>query len=224
METEERWAETRVSAALRLGAIAEAEGDVGGARRALEDAVGFALPGVLELPEPGEGGNTVLLMKALTELGVFHARRGEVGVALDLFTKVLAARRGAERVKDPGDSGCCEWVSDPCAEAATMTYIGEVVFAMGERRQGVAWTREAFERSVGLAELRGRCRECALVAGRNVGTMLAIMEAEGGEKPRWGRFFGRGEEGGGAAVEGETVEKWQEAVALLEKIRISRGM
>lgn len=186
----------------------------------------FAVPSrsLDNLPPPGSGENTALLLKALTELGVFHARYGRAELALDLFTRVLAARRSAGPPADPESVEAVEAVGDPCAEAATMTYIGEVLFAMGQQREGVAWSREAFERSVELADVRGRCKECAIVVGRNLSAMVALMKEEGGkeEKKGWGGLFGKGKRE--VVVEEESPEKWEEAVRVLEGIRATKTL
>lgn len=188
----------RVAAGLRVAKIAEFRRDDGAAEAALRDAVAAA------------GEEREALLKALTETAVFHARRGAEEVALELLTRVLAVQRAAGS-------------TDPCAEAATMTYIGEVLFALGERRQGVAWSKEAFERSAGLAELRAKCKECAIVAGRNLSAMAALMEQETGREGRkagrFSRFFANTE-----TEPVESVEKWEEAVSALEQIRVSKGL
>lgn len=210
-EEDGQWQEMKLVAALRVSKIAEFRKDVVTAEEALVRAVDGALPLGASLVGLPAGESTPLLVKAVTELGVFYARHGREREALELFTRVLAARRS---------KGVTEGVADPCAEAATMTYIGEVMFAMGDRRQGVAWTKEAFARSEELAGVKGACRECAIVAGRNVGTMLALMEEEGrgrGKEGRWKGLFAKKE-----SVE-ESVEDWDKAVKELESIRTTRG-
>jgi hypothetical protein len=83
----------------------------------------------------------------------------------------------------PGESISAKEISDPCAESATMTYLGGLLFAMGDDQQGLAWTKEAYRKSEGLAELRGACKERAIVAGKNVARMLEIMKEKKGSAP-----------------------------------------
>lgn len=199
----------RVAAGLRVAKIAEFQGDDEAAFVALEGAVGVA-----EKKEEAGGA----LLKALTEMAVFRARRGEAEAALELLTRVLGVRRATA-------------AGDPCAEAATMTYIGEILFALGERREGVAWSKEAFGRSAGLAELRGKCRECAIVAGRNLSAMAALMEEEeaaagraGKKQKRAGRFSGFFAKTETETAAAESAEKWEDAVRALEQIRVSKDL
>lgn len=228
---ENQWIDIKLAAALRVSKIAEFQKDLDAAEAALRDAVYIALPPrslpepitteeVPELPNPESAENTTLLLKAVTELAIFLARHNREEQALELFTRVLAARRNFPAPEDPTDSKSAEVVSDPCAEAETMTYIGEILFAMGDKKQGVAWSKEAYGRSEPLAEFRGACKECALVAARNISTMATLMEGVEESKGRWSRFFGSTKELG----EVESAEKWDEAVALLEKIRVTRGL
>lgn len=203
----------RVAAGLRVAKIAEFQGDDEAAFVALEGAVGVAEK---KKEEAGEA-----LLRALTEMAVFRARRGEAEAALELLTRVLGVRRATA-------------AGDPCAEAATMTYIGEVLFALGERREGVAWSKEAFGRSAGLAELRGKCRECAIVAGRNLSAMAALMEEEeaaaaaagraGKKQKRAGRFSGFFAKTETETAAAESAEKWEDAVRALEQIRVSKDL
>lgn len=220
LDTVRAGAEARVGAALRVAKIAEFEGEDGAAEEALGKAVEVASG------EEEEEGNSKVLLRALTEMAVFRARHGEEGRALELLTRVLAARRAARKPLDPGAPQAAEMAGDPCAEAATMTYIGEVLFALGERRQGVAWSKEAFGKSVGLAELRRRCRECAIVAGTNLSAMIALIEQEDeGRVKKRGRFsslFAKKTEEVDTAE--ESAEDWKEAVRKLEQIRVSKAL
>lgn len=205
-------ADVRVAAGLRVAKIAEFQRDEVAAERALVAAV--AVGGA-------EGGKA--LVTALTEMAVFRARRGDPEGALELLTRVLATRRAARPPEDPGRADAADMLADPCAEAATMTYIGEVLFALGERREGVAWSKQAFTQSVGLAELRGKCKDCAIVAGTNLSAMATLMEGEAAEGKtrktgRFAGFFGK------AATEpAESVDKWEEAVQALKQIRVSKN-
>ncbi|KAH0602225.1 uncharacterized protein H6S33_009893 [Morchella sextelata] len=142
--------------------------------------------------------------------------------ALEIFTRVLAARRRVPPPADPADSKAAEAVSDPCAEAVTMAYIGEVMFSMGDRQQGVAWSKEAYDRSEPLAQLRGKCKECALVAAKNIAAMIELMEEGQKEqkekKSRWSLFSGAS-----GAEEKENLEEWENRVLRLESIRATKG-
>lgn len=123
---------------------------------------------------------------------------------------------------DPADSKAAEVVSDPCAEAVTMAYIGEVMFSMGDRQQGVAWSKEAYDRSEPLAQLRGKCKECALVAAKNISAMIKLMEEGQNEqkekKSSWRLFSGASK-----AEEKENLGEWENRVLRLESIRATKG-
>lgn len=239
---EELWQEERVAAALRISKICEFKKDLPGAQAALVNAVSFArgsrptsegTPAILDglplLPDPRSRENTPLFLKALTELSIFYARNGRQHLALELLTTILRARRSAPPPPKPGDSVSANEISDPCAEAVTMTYLGELLFAMGSGQQGLAWTKEAYQKSEGLAELRGACKECAIVAGRNVSRMLEIMKEERGSAPTGGRgWFRRGVEKPSEQNEGReewerSIEEWERSTQELEKIRVTKG-
>ncbi|KAI5846273.1 hypothetical protein DFP73DRAFT_593343 [Morchella snyderi] len=216
------WADVKVGAALRASRIAAFMGDLAAAERALVMGV--------ECTDAGDGA-TVEGLRARTELGVFYARCGRGAEALELFTRVLAARRAVAPPQDPGAAGAAEALGDPCAEAVTMAYIGEVVFSLGERRQGVAWSKEAYGRSEPLALLRGKCKECAVAAARNVAAMVRLMEErEEGEEGKEGKRGGKRGwtlfSGGRKAEEEEekeSLEEWERRVVRLESIRATKG-
>ncbi|KAH8149155.1 uncharacterized protein LAJ45_06694 [Morchella importuna] len=215
------WADLKVAAALRVSRIAAFMGDMEGAERALVRGVECTVP----LGEEDGGvfpASSVEGLKASTELGVFYARCEREPEALEIFTRVLAARRRVLPPVDPADSKAAEVVSDPCAEAVTMAYIGEVMFSMGDRQQGVAWSKEAYDRSEPLAQLRGKCKECALVAAKNISAMIKLMEEGQNEqkekKSSWRLFSGASK-----AEEKENLGEWENRVLRLESIRATKG-
>jgi len=77
-------------------------------------------------------------------------------------------------------------------------------------------------KSEALAELRGACKDCAIVAGRNVANMLELMKdrkahaaSSGG---RWFRF------GADKTLEPDgSAEEWERNVLELERIRHTKG-
>lgn len=215
------WADLKVAAALRASRIAAFMGDLEGAERALVKGVECTVP----LEGAGDAGGlkaSVEGLKALTELGVFYARCEREPEALEIFTRVLAARRRVPPPADPADPKAAEVISDPCAEAVTMAYIGEVIFSMGDRQQGVAWSKEAYNRSEPLAQLRGKCKECALVAAKNIAAMIKLMEEGQKEqkekKSKWSLFSGASK-----AEEQDNLEEWENRVLRLESIRATKG-
>ncbi|RPA94340.1 hypothetical protein L873DRAFT_1793016 [Choiromyces venosus 120613-1] len=235
-ESEESlWREERVNAALRVSKICEFKNDLPGAQAALMDAVSFASVnpsnsndenrtsnGLPPLPGPASKENTPLLLKALTELSILHARNDRQHLALELLTTILQARRAAAPVEKPTASESSKEISDPCAEAVTMAYIGELLFSMGDEQQGLAWTKEAYRKSEALAELRGACKECAIVAGRNVANMLELMKDRKAYTPSSrGGWFGLGAD---KTLEPDgSVEEWERSVLDLERIRHTKG-
>jgi len=235
-ESEESlWREERVTAALRVSKICESKNDLPGAQAALMDAVSFASAaptdsndvnrtsnGLPPLPDPSSKENTPLLLKAITELSILHARNDRQHLALELLTTILQARRTASPVENPAKSESSKEISDPCAEAVTMAYIGELLFAMGDQQQGLAWTKESYRKSRALAGLRGACKECAIVTGRNVANMLELMKdkkihaaSSGGG---WFRL------GADKTLEPDgSMEEWERNVLELERIRHTKG-
>ena len=235
-ESEESlWREERVTAALRVSKICEFKNDLPGAQAALMDAVSFASirpadsnngdrisNGLPLLPDPASKENTPLLLKAITELSILHARNDRKHLALELLTTVLQARRAAAPVEKPAASESSKGISDPCAEAVTMAYIGELLFAMGDQQQGLAWTKESYKKSEALAELRGACKECAIVAGRNVANMLELMKDKKAHVASSGGGWFR--LGADRKLEpDDSAEEWERSVLELERIRHTKG-
>ncbi|KAI5779052.1 hypothetical protein EDC01DRAFT_755865 [Geopyxis carbonaria] len=171
----------RVAVAARLARILEWQAHAQGALDVLTAAQGWAA-----------AGGDACVLDAKTEVAAYHARHGDLGRALELLGEVLIARRAAPRVADPREF--TDAPGDPCKEAATMAGIGELMFAVGKRAEGVRWSEAAWERAWRDAEYRVACKECAGVAAGNLVKMGELMmkeaeEAEGGEK---GKGKGKG--------------------------------
>lgn len=171
----------KVEAAHRLARIREWKEDAIGALEALEVGLKAA------------EGNEVAKLKAKAEMAVFLARQGELGKALELATEVLVARKAAAKEVLPGEERrFTEKIGDPCMIAAAEAMVGELVFALGKREEGVRWTEDAFTKAWPLVDLRLACKECAGVTAGNVVKMAAIMEkAAEGENEGW-RWFWKG--------------------------------
>ncbi|KAI5846001.1 hypothetical protein BZA05DRAFT_407651 [Tricharina praecox] len=180
----------KVEAANRLARIREWRGDAVGALEALEQAVRIA--GGPALPTPGDRRNTPELMGAVGEMAVFLARHGEIGRALEMATDVLVRRKTAEagrEVKDP--KRYTEAVGDPCRVAVSEATVGELLFAIGKRDEGLRWSEGAFHKAWELVDYRLACKECAGIAAANLVQMGKILEEEAllmeeGKKGWWG--------------------------------------
>jgi hypothetical protein len=194
--------EERVAAAMRLAKILEWRGEMEGAMGMLLRGVGYAFPpaiedlgsgatGILpEMPRPGAKENTGVLMGVATELGVFLARHGQIAKALEVLAAVLARRKAAGGVPDPKRFNT--EVGDPCAEAATMAMVGELMFAIGKKKEGVAWSEEAYEQAWKLVEFRLACKECCVVAAVNLVKMGELLKSDAGQETGW--FSGKKKE------------------------------
>jgi len=194
--------EERVAAATRLAKILEWRGDIEGAMGMLLKGFGYAFPPAVEesgsgatgippeMPRPGAKENTGVLMGIATELGVFLARHGQVAKALEVLAAVLVRRKAAGGVPDPRRFNT--EVGDPCVEAATMAMVGELMFAIGKTKEGVAWSEEAYERAWELVEFRLACKECCTVAAVNLVKMGELLKSDAGKETGW--FSGKKEE------------------------------
>jgi tetratricopeptide (TPR) repeat protein len=167
--------DVRVECAHRLAKIREWRGDGEGALQALETGL-----------EAAEGEEPVRL-KALSEMAVFLARRGDVGKALELATEVLRRRREKRgELLEGEERRFTEKVGDPCRIAAAEAMVGELMFAVGRRDEGVRWTEDAFRKAWELVDYRLACKECAGVAASNLIKMGAAIEKEAlAEKEGW---------------------------------------
>lgn len=147
---------------------------------ALRNAISTAYPdswrtGTLVLPEIGSRDNSAVLMGAVTELAVETARWGDIAGAIEMLTNVLIRRRAA--------AAGCE-ISDPCKEATVMAMIGELVFSIGGKNEGVRWCEGAFEKAWKFADQRIVCKQCANIAAENLvkmGKSLKKINAGEGE-------------------------------------------
>ena len=174
----------RVDASARLAKILEWEGKEEEAFTVLRRAVGWAggrgegpMPA---LPEVGSRENTGVLLDAVSEYAGYLARKGQYEPALGLFTEVLRRRRGAVMMEDPQNWN--EEIADPCRDAATMVAVGELMFAMGKQKEGVAWSEKAFAQAWGLLHFRQACKDCAGVAAENLQAMGRLLKKQAEER------------------------------------------
>lgn len=200
-------------------------------------------PGVLPPTVPPHH-LTPTLLTAAAELGIHHARFKHLSQALPIFLSLLRARTSVDpRSLKPADTER-GGIADPCEIGKVQAYIGEVLWAAGEREQGVEWERRAVETVTGvgngrggsssLVEERAGCRDCAVLAAGNWVVMVRRMleemergEEKGGEKGRgWSLGLWRGKSGEG----GRRREEWEGELGVAEEclkgvlgVRVSRG-
>ncbi|KAI5801412.1 hypothetical protein DFH27DRAFT_622515 [Peziza echinospora] len=172
-----------------------------------------------------------LLLHTATELGVHYSRHAHLPKALPIFLSILRART---------DPAANEATADPCEVAKVMSYLGEVLWASGKKKQGLAWVRKAVGKAIPLVEMRGACRDCAVYAAGNEVVMLRkLAEERGGEKKGrssgsggWGLWRGGsgGREGEMAEEEEEERRRWEgeigeaeERLAEIESVRIAKA-
>ncbi|EPS36755.1 hypothetical protein H072_9658 [Dactylellina haptotyla CBS 200.50] len=118
------------------------------------------------LPEPQKGVNppSSELLGAIQALGVQYARLEKPAESLPIFLSLL---RTLQSLPDKQ--------RDNCREASIMAYIGEVIWAIGKRAEGLAWTKKAMEEAERDVEKRDTCRSCAIYAVANAITMTDEM-------------------------------------------------
>lgn len=161
----------KVAAAGRLASVFRFLGKEEEAMQALERGV----------REAEVGGVSNALMNAKMEFAVGLARKGELVRAAEVAAGVLEERmRARPGCVDPKRFGFD--VGDPCRVAGAMAVVGELVFALGRKEEGVVWSERAFETAWEFVEYRLACKECAGVAARNLVQMGKILEDGGGDR------------------------------------------
>ena len=197
-------------------------------------------PGVIPAGVPPERLTPELLHTA-TELGIHYARLKQLDLALPTFLSVLRARtslppRGAAAEEDAtGD------LADPCEVGKIHSYLGEVLWAAGQKGQGLEWSMRAVDATVPLVEQRAACRDCAVFAGGNVVMMLRRLleevEQKKTEKKEERAFHLWRRPGGGVGVgvsgsggNGDSVEEWERQLGVAEEqlkrvlgVRVAKG-
>ena len=115
------------------------------------------------------------LLDAATELAIHYARFKRLDKALPIFLSLLRARSSVSPTKETTARG---GIADPCEIGKVEAYLGEVLWAAGERRQGVEMEKRAVETVERLVEERAGCRDCAVFAGGNLVVMLRRLLEE----------------------------------------------
>lgn len=160
------------------------------------------------------------LAYAATNLATFYASQGNTTAALPIFVSLLRARMNADPappkpkqkqqdssflgtvlsllnepeyppVPPTGDEPLLQRPEDRCEEAALKTYIGEILFVLASRDQGLSWVRDAVStakiaQSIPTIEsnssLRKKCETCEEVGLEAWGKMMTYLAAEAREK------------------------------------------
>ena len=151
------------------------------------------------------------LLDAATELGIHYARFRRLDKALPIFLSLLRARGSVSPTKETTTRG---GVADPCEVGKVEAYLGEVLWAAGERERGVEMEKRALETVERLVEDRAGCRDCAVLAGGNLVVMLRkLMEEVEGQNSE-GRKVG----GGWLLWKGSDERRvWKKGVRELER-------
>ncbi|KAF3941370.1 hypothetical protein ABW19_dt0204984 [Dactylella cylindrospora] len=122
------------------------------------------------LPEPGKGVPTFSpeMLSAVQAIGIHFSRLGKPSDSLPIFLSLL---RTIQSLPDNR--------RDSCQEASVMAYLGEVIWALGKKEEGLAWTKKAlYEAEKGAGE-RNTCRDCANYAVANAITMTKEFGTKG---------------------------------------------
>ncbi|KAF8434929.1 hypothetical protein BGX38DRAFT_1333355 [Terfezia claveryi] len=171
------------------------------------------------------------LLDTATELGIHYARFRRLDKALPIFLSLLRARSSVSPTKATTTRG---EIADPCEIGKVEAYLGEVLWAVGERRQGVEMEKRALETVERLVEERAGCRDCAVFAGGNLVVMLRKLleevergNAEEGKKVGGGLWlWKRRDEGMGEKGVGELEREVEEAEDMLRGVlgvRVTKG-
>ncbi|KAK6353421.1 hypothetical protein TWF696_005386 [Orbilia brochopaga] len=167
-------ARRRSQASLGMSGCAVQKGNLEQATMLVKQAVQLAVEAMPEddrlvvdterpvLPEPGKGVPlpSPELLAAVQAAGVHFARLGKPQVSLPIFLSLLRTLQALPSTR-----------RDVCKEASIMAYLGEVVWALGKKADGLAWTKRAFEDADQEARTREACRGCAEYAVANAITM-----------------------------------------------------
>ncbi|KAF3930205.1 hypothetical protein ABW20_dc0102598 [Dactylellina cionopaga] len=136
------------------------------------------------------------LLAAVQALGIQYSRLNKPAESLPIFLALLRALQVLPESR-----------RDTCREASIMAYIGEVIWAVGSKSDGLAWTKKAMGQAEKEAERRNSCKECAIYAVANAITMTEEMEAERGRK-KGAEDFER---------ELSALRSWQERLSVLPR-------
>lgn len=225
----------RVQAAARLASICEWNDDTEGVFKALKMAVALAWPeavgedGTVSIPPPlppvGSQAVTNELLDAFQELSVYLARHGEIAPALETMTQILVRRQAGPKIFDPTVPGAAKKISDPCKQATVMASIGELMFALGKRNEGIAWEQKAWEMSRWLADMRIQCNKCSYVAADNLVKMGEIIRDEGlnseaAKKKSKGWLWTKDDRDFDPEDGALLAEEFKEELKILSKIRV----
>ena len=164
---------------------------------------------------------------------IHYARLKQLDLALPIFLSVLRARtsfptRGSVEAV-AGD------LTDPCEVGKIQSYLGEVLWAAGQKDQGLEWSMRAVDAAEPFVEERAACRDCAVFAGGNVVMMLRrLLEEVEGKKDKknegGGFYLWRRPDGGVGDGRGGNVEEWEKQLGVAEErlkrvlgLRVAKG-
>jgi tetratricopeptide (TPR) repeat protein len=168
--------EMKSKAAIQLGRYAVQDDHHTQAEQYFTDAIKYtAGPILLKAVEDAQGALIVpdvalneSQLEPLIELGKLYAKQGRYQEALSSLLSTLRGIRSskARNINNPRSD-----FDLLCREAIVMSYIGEILWALGNKRDAVVWAEgsyyEAWPKSHTIAE----CGLCAKMAAANVAKM-----------------------------------------------------
>ncbi|KAF3161954.1 hypothetical protein TWF225_004984 [Orbilia oligospora] len=158
---------------LGMGTAATAMGNIEEGTELFQQAVKFALEATPEserppldvtkpvLPDPKNRVPPSLdLIEAVQAVGVQYARLEKPAESLPIFLSLLRTLQALP-----------EEQRDICREGYIMAYVGEVVWALDKKQDGLKWTKKALLEAEKGWDTRNSCKECAIYAVANAITM-----------------------------------------------------
>ncbi|CDO53243.1 hypothetical protein DV495_003411 [Geotrichum candidum] len=177
-------------AAIQLGKYAAADGDLEAAEQYHIAAIHAAAPvgsKMAELLQAGDVANGIIipprtevsdqLYNAEIELGKFWATTGKLAPALDVFLGTLRSVK-EKRAPKAGTSQLTRELDPKCFEARVMEYIGEIMWARGQKQDAVTWVESSYYESYPMSSTTVECGLCATMAMENATKMYHSLGLE----------------------------------------------
>lgn len=177
-------------AAIQLGKYAAADGDFKAAEEYHVAAIHAAAPvgsKMADLLQAGDVHNGIIippnsevsdqLYNAEIELGKFWATTNKLAPALEVFLGILRSVK-EKRAPKAGTSKLTRELDPKCFEGRVMEYIGEIMWARGQKQDAVTWVESSYYESYPMSSTTVECGLCASMAMENVAKMYTKLGLE----------------------------------------------
>ncbi|KAK6496318.1 hypothetical protein TWF481_002342 [Arthrobotrys musiformis] len=160
---------------LGMGTAATAMGNIDEGMELFQQAIRFALEATPAdqrpplditnpvLPDPNRKNHvspTSDVIEAVQAVGVQYSRLEKPAESLPIFLSLLRTLQALP-----------EEQRDICREGYVMAYVGEVIWALDKKQDGLKWTKKALLEAEKGWDTRNSCKECAIYAVANAITM-----------------------------------------------------